>query len=30
MRERGAKVTDDELEELVEWLARVKGINPNQ
>jgi cytochrome c553 len=30
MRERGAKLTDDELEELVEWLARVKGINPNQ
>jgi hypothetical protein len=30
MRERGAKITDDELEGLVEWLARVKGINPNQ
>jgi hypothetical protein len=30
MREKGAKVTDDELEGLVEWLARVKGINPNQ
>ena len=30
MRERGAKVNDDEVEELVEWLSRVKGINPNQ
>ena len=30
MRQRGAKVTDEELERLVEWLGRVKGINPNQ
>jgi len=30
MRERGAKLTDEELERLVEWLGRVKGINPNQ
>jgi cytochrome c5 len=30
MRERGAVLTDDELEKLVEWLGRVKGINPNQ
>jgi cytochrome c553 len=30
MRERGAKITDEELERLVEWLARVKGTNPNQ
>ncbi len=30
MRERGAKVTDDELERLVEWLGRTKGTNPNQ
>jgi mono/diheme cytochrome c family protein len=30
MRERGAKVTDEELERLVEWLGRVKGTNPNQ
>jgi mono/diheme cytochrome c family protein len=30
MRERGAKVTDDELEKLVEWLGRTKGTNPNQ
>jgi len=30
MRERGAKIADDELERLVEWLGRVKGTNPNQ
>ncbi len=30
MRERGAKVTDEELERLVEWLGRVRGTNPNQ
>jgi cytochrome c5 len=30
MRQRGAKVSDEELERLVEWLGRVKGINPNQ
>jgi cytochrome c553 len=27
MRERGAKLEDDELERLVEWLGRVKGTN---
>jgi hypothetical protein len=27
MRERGAKLTDAELERLVEWLGRVKGTN---
>ena len=30
MRERGAKLTDEELERLVEWLGRTKGTNPNQ
>ena len=30
MRERGAVLTDEELETLTEWLSRVKGINPNQ
>ena len=30
MRERGAKVTDDEVEKLVEWLGRTKGTNANQ
>ncbi len=30
MRERGAKLTDEELERLVEWLGRVRGTNPNQ
>ena len=30
MRERGAKIADEELERLVEWLGRVKGTNPNQ
>ena len=29
MRERGAKLTDDELERLVEWLGRTKGTNDN-
>ena len=29
MRERGAKVTDEEVEKLVEWLGRVKGTNAN-
>ena len=27
MRERGAKITDDEIEHLVEWLGRVRGTN---
>jgi hypothetical protein len=30
MRERGAVLSDEELERMVEWLGRVKGINPNQ
>jgi len=30
MRERGARLTDTELERLVEWLGRVKGTNDNQ
>ena len=30
MRERGAKLNDEELEKLVEWLGRTKGTNPNQ
>ena len=30
MRERGAVLNDEELERMVEWLGRVKGINPNQ
>ena len=30
MRERGAKLNDEELERLVEWLGRTKGTNPNQ
>ena len=30
MRERGAKLADEELERLVEWLGRTKGTNPNQ
>ena len=30
MRERGAKISDQELERLVEWLGRVKGTNPQQ
>ena len=28
MRERGAKVEDEEVERLVEWLGRTKGSNP--
>jgi cytochrome c5 len=27
MRERGARIEDDELERLVEWLSRTKGTN---
>jgi len=30
MRERGAKISDDEVEKLVEWLGRTKGTNANQ
>ena len=30
MRERGAEISDAELERLVEWLGRVKGANDNQ
>ena len=30
MRERGAKLTDDELEHLVEWLGRVWGTNQDK
>jgi cytochrome c2 len=30
MRERGAKLEDDELERLVEWLGRVKGTNDSE
>lgn len=30
MRERGSQLTDEELEQLVEWLGRVKGTNENQ
>lgn len=30
MRQRGARITDEELERLVEWLGRTKGTNPNQ
>ena len=29
MRERGASVSDDEVEKLVEWLGRTKGTNAN-
>ncbi len=29
MRERGAKLEDDELERLVEWLGRTKGAHDN-
>jgi hypothetical protein len=29
MRERGAKLEDEELERLVEWLARTRGTNDN-
>jgi hypothetical protein len=28
MRERGASITDLEIEKLVEWLGRVRGTNP--
>jgi mono/diheme cytochrome c family protein len=27
MRERGAEISDEELEQLVEWLTRVRGTN---
>ena len=30
MRERGAKLEDDELERLVEWLGRTKGTNDSE
>jgi len=30
MRERGAKIADDELERLVEWLGRTKGTNDSE
>ena len=30
MRERGAQLTDEELERLVEWLGRVRGTNQDQ
>jgi len=30
MRERGAIITDEELERLVEWLGRVRGTNQDQ
>ena len=30
MRERGAQVSDQELEQLVEWLARVWGTNQDK
>lgn len=30
MRERGAQLSDQELEQLVEWLGRVKGTNESQ
>ena len=30
MRERGAQVSDEELERLVEWLARVWGTNQDK
>jgi cytochrome c2 len=30
MRERGAQLSDEELEKLVEWLGRVKGTNASQ
>jgi hypothetical protein len=30
MRERGAQLADDELEQLVEWLARVWGTNQDK
>ena len=30
MRERGARLSDEELERLVEWLGRVRGTNQSQ
>ena len=30
MRERGATLSDEELERLVEWLGRVRGTNQDQ
>jgi cytochrome c553 len=30
MRQRGAKLTDEEVERLVEWLGRTTATNPNQ
>jgi cytochrome c553 len=30
MRERGAAISDEEVEKLVEWLGRTKGTNANQ
>ena len=30
MKTRGATITDEDLERLVEWLGRVKGTNANQ
>ena len=30
MRERGARLTDEELEQLAEWLGRVRGTNESQ
>ena len=30
MRERGARIADDDIEKLVEWLGRTKGTNANQ
>jgi hypothetical protein len=30
MRERGAKMSDEEVEQLVEWLARVRGTNDDK
>jgi len=30
MRERGAKLADDEVERLVEWLGRTKGTNDSE
>ena len=29
MRERGARISDNNVEKLVEWLGRVRGTNPN-
>lgn len=30
MRERGARISDEEVEKLVEWLGRTRGTNANQ